>query len=601
GHNTGTNTSNNRGSTRCLEAIAVVLNQSSPKGGIREPPFISSTLQLQLACLELCAVCRSLPSLHIKVPETLPASLWVAATSSDDAGDHDNGVQWQDLLSTLRSLRRWYPRGDSRRRDGVTLNRVPPLLPFSVTCGLSSLPRSSSSRTADLWTGVERLRLEFSLSETSSWKDSSVVMLPRRLKQLLFVSSSFVPNFQLPVAVLSSPPPLLLKLFVNGSFEVPVVDVPWPPSLTQLSFGARFQQRLGRGGAGSAGDGDGDGGVIKWPVHLQQLSFWHHFQEPIAEINWPASLERLAFFGPGFNEPLDGVVSSWPSLRKLVLGNTFNQPIAQVSWPASLRALRFGDTFNQPIAQASWPASLQELSLGGGFDGTVEEVIWPSSLRKLDLGKRFSHPIARATWPASLEELAFGGCEGRFNQPIAQVAWPPSLRAVRFGEWFNQSIDRVSWPNGLQELYFGGKFNQLIAQASWPASLRELAFGTDFNQPIDQVSWPASLQKLSFGKYFNHPIAHVSWPGALRELIFGERFDQRFGEYFNQPIAQASWPDALQEIKFGGDFSQRMIGTNWPMSLRKIYISKRSASGNRGSGRVSALCGNRELSLFCYV
>ncbi|CAN0437804.1 unnamed protein product, partial [Ectocarpus fasciculatus] len=75
----------------------------------------------------------------------------------------------------------------------------------------------------------------------------------------------------------------------------------------------------------------GDGGVIQWPVHLQQLSFGHRFEEPIAEINWPASLERLAFFGDGFNEPLPGVVSSWPSLRKLVLGYTFNQPIAQVS------------------------------------------------------------------------------------------------------------------------------------------------------------------------------------------------------------------------------------------------------------------------------
>ncbi|CAM9698565.1 unnamed protein product [Ectocarpus sp. 8 AP-2014] len=555
---------------QCLEAITVVLNQSSPKGGIREPPFISSTLQLQLACLELCRVCRSLPSLHIKVRETLPSSLRVAPTFSDDAGDHDNGV-------LLPSLRRCYPRGGMRGRDGVTPNRVPPLLPFSVTWGYPSLPLSSSSRTADLWASVERLRLEFSVSEIDSWKESPLVVLPRRLKHLLLISSPYdfvqkrIWNYRIPVAVLSSPPPLLLKLFVDGSFEVPVADVPWPSSLIQISFGTRFQQRLRRGGAGSAVDG-----VIKWPVHLQQLSFRHQFEEPIAEVNWPSSLERLAFFGPGFNEPVAGVVSSWPSLRKLVLGNTFNQPITQVSWPSPL----------------------QELSLGEGFHNTVEEVIWPSSLRTLDLGQRFNHPIAQATWPASLEELAFGGCKGRFNHPITDVAWPASIR----------------------ELTFGAHFDQPIAQASWPSSLRELAFGTHFNQPIDQVSWPPSLQKLTFGKFFNLPIARVSWPDALRELAFGERFDQRivlvkwpaslrslkFGLRFNQPIVQASWPDALQEIEFGAKFAQPMIGTDWPMSLRKIHISRRSACvrhtlGNRGSRCVSGLCGKRELSLLCYV
>ncbi|CAM9220895.1 unnamed protein product [Ectocarpus sp. 13 AM-2016] len=574
GHNTGTNTSNNdhddRGSARCLEAITIVLNQSSPKGGIREPPFISSTLQLQLACLELCRVCRSLPCLHITVRENLPSRWWIAPTFSDDAGDHDNGV-------LLPSLRRCYPRGGMRGKDGATPNRVPPLLPFSVTCGYPSLPLSYSRGTADLWTGVERLRLTFPVSEINSWKDSPLVVLPRRLKHLLLISScnafdlKGIWNYRLPVAVLASPPPLLLKLFIDGSFEVPVADVPWPPSLIQISFGYWFQQRLGGGGAGSAVDGDGGGGVIKWPVHLQQLSFLHRFEEPMAEVNWPSSLERLAFFGPGFNEPLAGMVSSWPSLRKLVLGNNFNQPIAQVSWLSSL----------------------QELSLGAGFHHTIEEVIWPSSLRTLDLGQSFNHPIAQATWPASLEELAFGGCEGRFNHPITHVAWPASIRKLTFGAYFDKPI----------------------AQASWPSSLRELAFGTDFNQAIEQVSWPPSLQKLTFGKFFNYPIARVSWPDALRELAFGEMFDQRivlvkwpaslqslkFGERFNQHIPEASWPDALQEIEFGGKFAQPLIDTDWPMSLRKIYISRRSVSGNRGSGCVSDLCGKRELSLFRYV
>ncbi|CAN0437827.1 unnamed protein product [Ectocarpus fasciculatus] len=44
-----------------------------------------------------------------------------------------------------------------------------------------------------------------------------------------------------------------------------------------------------------------------------------------------------------------------------------------------------------------------------------------------------------------------------------------------------------------------------------------------------------------------------------------------------------------------------MKGTAWPKSLRKIYISKHSVSGNRGSRCVSDLCGNRELWLFCYI
>ena len=348
---------------------------------------MSCTLNLQLACMELCRVCRSFSSLHVKLCENAPGNYWKGSPESLWVAPED-------------AMNRQHAAEGGRESGGKAPSRVPLVLPFSVGCRLSSDVLHSNG-TTELWTRLERLRL---VLDSSNWNLSPVI-LPRRLKQLVMVSRK---NKLLPAALVSSlssgGSSWLLKLHVNGNFDVPVADVVWPACLIQLSFGERFNQLIG-GQSGGGSDSGGWGGGVKWPASLQQLSFkCLSEEESFTKITWPASLERLVFFDRGFDGPMQG--AAWPSsLRKLVLGNDFNHTITGVVWPASLQQLSFGSRFNQSIVRVVWPASLQQLSFGARFNQPITEVVWPATLKMLSLPKFYEHKIEGTTWPASLEEL----------------------------------------------------------------------------------------------------------------------------------------------------------------------------------------------------
>ena len=353
----------------------MVLGQSSPKGGIRGTPYVSSTLNLQMACLDLCRVCRSISSLHVDLWEGSPESLWVAPKDDDDEHDHDATVRLQT------------PEGE-RASDGKPPSRVPPILPFSVTCRLSSHVLHSK-RTTKLWTRLERLRLELTLSAATGW-NSSPVELPQRLKQLILIDRGEVRAGVIPAVLLSSPLSggslSLLKLRIDGNFDVPLQEVVWPASLTQIVLGNDFKRPVA--------------GVV-WPPFLQQLSFGL-FDQDIAEVAWPASLQKLSF--GRFNGRVSGGVLP-PCLRQLSF-EYFNEPIIGVEWPPSLQQLSFGSSFDQPVVGVVWPTSLQRLSFGDQFNQPIVGVEWPYSLARLNLGLSFNKPITLVVWPTCLKVLA---------------------------------------------------------------------------------------------------------------------------------------------------------------------------------------------------
>lgn len=170
-----------------------------------------------------------------------------------------------------------------------------------------------------------------------------------------------------------------------------------------------------------------------------------------------ANLERVKF-SPAFTRSLESVI--WPQGVKIIifdergLGETskYNQPIENVEWPASLQQLAFGSKFNQPIKWVRWPASLQRLAFGKEFNQPIDGVLWPASLQQLEFGYNFNQPIERLMWPTSLQEVLFGW---EFNQPIEGVVWPTFLKRITFGYSFNQPIGGVGWPTSLQQLTFG--------------------------------------------------------------------------------------------------------------------------------------------------
>ena len=66
------------GPSRCLDAFTIALNQVNSSSG-----WYSSTLQLQLASLQFCVVCRSVSTLHLLVKDGMPTLMFEDAPVSD--------------------------------------------------------------------------------------------------------------------------------------------------------------------------------------------------------------------------------------------------------------------------------------------------------------------------------------------------------------------------------------------------------------------------------------------------------------------------------------------------------------------------------------
>ena len=64
------------GPSRCVDAFSIALNQAGRSG------WISSTLQLQLASLQFCVLCRSVSTLHLIVKEGMHTLLLEDAPAS---------------------------------------------------------------------------------------------------------------------------------------------------------------------------------------------------------------------------------------------------------------------------------------------------------------------------------------------------------------------------------------------------------------------------------------------------------------------------------------------------------------------------------------
>lgn len=60
---------------QCLSAFIVALSQTGKRG---EKGWMSSTLELQLASLDFCRACRSVPTLRVSVDPQTPCSIWLA-------------------------------------------------------------------------------------------------------------------------------------------------------------------------------------------------------------------------------------------------------------------------------------------------------------------------------------------------------------------------------------------------------------------------------------------------------------------------------------------------------------------------------------------
>ncbi|CAN0110451.1 unnamed protein product, partial [Laminaria digitata] len=241
-------------------------------------------------------------------------------------------------------------------------------------------------------------------------------------------------------------------------------------------------------------------------------------------------------------------------------GNTDNFPRMH-----QLKEITFGKSFNNALGDVHWPAGLERLTFGHGFSQQCVDTKWPECLSEITFGHEFNHPIEPVRWPRSLTRLSFGY---KFNQPVdgGGIRWPVSLKALSFGWKFNQCLRGVEFPKGLEALTIAGVYDKPIDEVQLPRGLKNLVLGGHFNQSLEFVRWPTNLEELTLGWAFDQPLLRVRWPPALKRLALGYRL--------NQPRGLVKWPEKLEELELGVFSRLSLEGMVWPLSLKKLTVSR---------------------------
>ncbi|CAM9108795.1 unnamed protein product, partial [Scytosiphon promiscuus] len=94
-----------QGSRHSLDALTVAIDQHSPEG------WYVSTLQLQLASMQLCLACRRFSTLEVRVEEGTPSCVWARSTPLSEQGSRVPplravGLTWEldyFLIETART------------------------------------------------------------------------------------------------------------------------------------------------------------------------------------------------------------------------------------------------------------------------------------------------------------------------------------------------------------------------------------------------------------------------------------------------------------------------------------------------------------------
>jgi hypothetical protein len=241
---------------------------------------------------------------------------------------------------------------------------------------------------------------------------------------------------------------------------------------------------------------------------------------------FPPNLSEL-IFGSKFNKKIGpGVLPQ--SIRSLEFGDNFNKKIKPMVLPQGIRELRFGDNFNQKIEPGILPLNLQSLvfSRGNQFNQTLEIGSLPQNLKKLSFGHFFNRPLVPGVLPISLRDLDLGYC---FNQSLVhslpnglshlsihlkghELDFLPKFVNIRSLElWGSQRLEPGIIPGSVKKLSIQDRsFNQSLEHLL-PSGLVELVLDSEYpwkhrmrTQSGDRFL-PLTLRKLGFnhilGKY----------------------------------------------------------------------------------------------------
>ncbi|CAB1115302.1 unnamed protein product [Ectocarpus sp. CCAP 1310/34] len=309
-----------QGSSRCLDAFIVALNETCHEG-----KCITSTTALQLASLQFCVACRSASPVRLRIDTDTPRYLWAK----------DSGPQARRSAMIRRA------------------SRVPALHTSENVAWPSSLLQLSCGYEFNQ--PVDNVTWPKSLMQLTfgNWfnRPLSLVNWPASLQQVALGD-----HFDQPLHGVSWPPDLRVLSF--GILFIQRIDaVAWPTSLQELAFGWSFNHSVD---------------VAKWPAILQNLSFGGGFNKGLDRMVWPASLQSSSpaaastTFGQHFDQARNrvkvAVIATTAHPRGELQSRSprgGNQGLLAVVWPVALKKLVLGGRFNQPIAGVRWPPFLQ--------------------------------------------------------------------------------------------------------------------------------------------------------------------------------------------------------------------------------------------------
>jgi hypothetical protein len=156
-------------------------------------------------------------------------------------------------------------------------------------------------------------------------------------------------------------------------YRAELKEVHWPPLLRKISFGWNWRTPL------TAADWTPPSSVVE--LHLPLSPGWQkeepvnslslppslevlHLTSRVSlcELQLPSTLREL-HLGAEWDLPVAELPPLPPKLDTLAFGRDFDQPVADLQLPATLRSLIFGNAFNQPLHQLRLPSGLRHFAL----------------------------------------------------------------------------------------------------------------------------------------------------------------------------------------------------------------------------------------------
>ncbi|KAN0042603.1 hypothetical protein ACTA71_011411 [Dictyostelium dimigraforme] len=272
-------------------------------------------------------------------------------------------------------------------------------------------------------------------------------------------------------------------------------------------------------------------------INVATLILGDSFNKTLDKCKFPPNLTNLTF-GEKFNQFIPGDYFLDLPLKTLKFGYEFDQLLDDTVLPSTLTSLDLGCSGN--FTTFTLLNQLETLKMGSRKSKPIEHYKLPiNSLKEISYYHFNNEEFKKRVTPIGIVSLTF---DGSFNRTIGKGILPNSIKNLVFGCEFNQVIEINVLPINLTTLKIGGKFNQFIEKGVLPNSLTSLHFyGNSFNQIIEVGSLPNSITFLSLNSIYSQCIPIGSLPSSLKQFqihsyFFKQDLSLSFDDYFTSSL-----------------------------------------------------------------